>query len=318
MKSISNFIKRTKKNTRIFTVRLAISYSLSRRLLNVVYLKLTPVQRSLFHREFAKIFRNTYVHGNSGTWEVVFHGKSILMPLTSERFWLDWDSAVSITGHDINVKETYNALINSSEAPDFFIDIGGNYGTHSLLFLVHHIKTMTFEPNTSCHDYFREICKLNRVTPKLEPVALGERDGYVELSYPERDTWLGSIDAEVIKSLASTQELVKKKVGMKKLDDYLPQIENKQTLIKIDTEGNELAVLRGAVNTLQNILPKIIFECWGDDNRFGLFDFFAQHKYKIFNVPWDPVNKSQPLDFDQFIASSSTNFIAMPTLNEDL
>ncbi|CAA9891487.1 conserved hypothetical protein [Candidatus Methylobacter favarea] len=77
------------------------------------------------------------------------------MPLTSERFWLDWDTAVSITGHDIEIKQTYEALIGSSEPPELFIDIGANYGTHSLLFLVHQIKTITFEPNASCHDFFQ-------------------------------------------------------------------------------------------------------------------------------------------------------------------
>jgi FkbM family methyltransferase len=294
------------------SVRLIIAFSLTRRVLNAVYFQLTPYQRSLFHQKFAKLFRSRFVRGRNGIWKVFFQKKGILMPLTSERFWLDWDSAVSIIGHEIEVKQTYGALIGSSEAPELFIDIGANYGTHSLLFLVHHIKTITFEPNASCHDYFKQICKLNGVIPQLEPVALGEKDGYVELSYPERDTWLGSTNPKVKKKLASTQKLITERVKQKKIDDYVPQIEHYRTLIKIDTEGNELSVLRGAIKTLQGMKPTVIFECWSDSERAELFNFFSSQNYKICHLPWKPMDKTQSLKPNQFIASSSTNFVALP------
>lgn len=293
------------------SVRLIIAFSWSRRVLNAVYLQLTPYQRSLVHQKFHNIFRSSFVRGRNGIWKISFQKKSILMPLTSERFWLDWDSAVSIIGHEIEVKETYRALIDSSEAPELFIDIGANYGTHSLLFLVHHIKTITFEPNASCHDCFKQICKLNGVTPQLETVALGERDGYAELSYPESATWMGSTDAEVTKKLASTRKLVTEKVEQKMLDDYFPQIEHNRTLIKIDTEGTELSVLRGAIKILQEIKPIIIFECWGDSERTELFNFICSQNYKIYHLPWKPMDKTQPLKPNQFIDSSSTNFVAL-------
>jgi hypothetical protein len=169
------------------------AFTWSRQGLNAAYLALTPCHRATFHEWFAKIFRNTSVQARDGNWTVVFAGKSILMPLVSESLWLDWDTAVSIVGHDIEIKQTYEALIGSSTTkPTLFIDIGANYGTHSLLFLVHGIKTMTFEPNSSCHGCFARLCELNHVTPTIEGVALGAYHGYVKLSYPKRDTWLGS------------------------------------------------------------------------------------------------------------------------------
>ncbi len=298
------------------SVRVIAAFSWSRWVLNAVYLKLTPSQRARFHREFAKIFRNNYIRGSDGKWKVVFANKSILMPLTSEKFWLEWDSAVSIVGHDIEVKQTYEALVASSSGkPELFIDIGANYGTHSLLFLIHDITTMTFEPNTSCHDYFCKICKLNHVTPKLEPVALGDREGHVELSYPKRDTWLGSTNTEVINKLSLSQELVTEKVEQKTIDGYFPKIGNNRTLIKIDTEGNELSVLRGAMKTLQECKPLIIFECRGDNERIVIFDFFNSQNYSIYHLPWNPTYKAARLTSNQFLASSSTNFIAVPVSN---
>lgn len=179
------------------------------------------------------------------------------MPLTAERFWLDWDTALSIVGHETEIKDTYLALIGSREAPELFLDIGANYGTYSLLFLTHNIETITFEPNSSCHDYFREICELNGVVGRLEAVALGDSEGFVELAYPEKDTWLGTTDMNIAKSLARRQELVARIVKQKTIDGYLPEFENKSMLIKIDTEGTEYRVLQGGLKALQHrIGPK--------------------------------------------------------------
>ncbi len=237
------------------------------------------------------------------------------MPLTSAHFWLDWERAVSIVGHDVEVQQTYEAIIgSSSKRPTLFIDIGANYGTHSLLFLVHGIKTITFEPNSLCHDYFMQICKLNHVTPTLENLALGASQGVVELAYPKRDTSLGSINTNIIKILSQSQELAIEKVTLKTLDNYFPKIEHNRTLIKIDTEGNELAVLEGATKTIQEVQPVIIFECWtwNSNERTKIFDFFGSKNYSLYHLPWTPEYKAESLTFDHFLASSSTNFIAVP------
>jgi hypothetical protein len=142
----------------------------SRTLLNSLYLRMTPGQRSRFHQRLAKGFRETRLRPRSGRWEIVFAGKRVVMPLTTERFWLDWDNAVSIVGHDIEIKLTYEALIRSRMRPELFLDVGANYGVHSLLFLAHNIPTITFEPNSTCHAYLHETCKLKR----LEHIAVGD------------------------------------------------------------------------------------------------------------------------------------------------
>ncbi len=316
MMTIRRVTKRIKGGTQFLTrplVRAVAAFSWSRRVLNAVYLVLTPSQRSIFHESFAKIFRNNHIQGRDGNWKVVFAGKNILMPLDSENFWLDWDTAVSIVGHDMEVKQTYEALIGSSSTrPNLFIDIGANYGTHSLLFLVHGIRTITFEPNSSCHDHFSKLCNVNHVTPTLEGVALGACIRYVELTYPERDTWLGSTNSEIVDKLSQPSELKTEKVEQKMLDDYFPQIEHNRPLIKIDTEGNELAVLEGATKTLQDVQPMIIFECWSSIERTKIFNFLEPRNYSIYHLPWSPRSKAESLTSDQFLASSSTNFIALP------
>lgn len=310
---VANTIKRGVQFLSRSSVRAIAAFSWSRWVLNAVYMVLTPSQRALFHESFAKIFRNNHMQGRDGTWKVIFAGKNILMPLASETFWLDWDTAVSIVGHDIEVKQTYEALTClSSMKPDLFIDIGANYGTHSVLFLVHGIRTITFEPNSSCRDYFMKICRLNHITPTLERVALGASNGHVELKYPKCDTWLGSTNVEVLNKLSLSSELIVEKVARKTLDDYFSQIENSRTLIKIDTEGNELAVLEGATRTLKEVQPTIIFESNPSSERAKLFDFLDSRNYAVHRLPWSPKSKDESVSSDQFLVSLVTNFIAIP------
>jgi FkbM family methyltransferase len=284
----------------------------SRTLLNSVYLRMTPAQRSRFHQRFAKGFRETRLHPRSGRWEIVFAGKRVVMPLTTERFWLDWDNAVSIIGHDIEIKLTYEALIGSRMRPELFLDIGANYGVHSLLFLAHNISTITFEPNSTCHAYLHETCKLNGYTPRLEHIAVGDCCDRVDLFYPKRDTWLGSTNRDVVDETSGAMELITEKVEQKTVDDYLPQMSNLRTLIKIDVEGNEISVLRGAQQTLKKVKPIVIFECFKQSEWNSISEFFRSMHYKISALPWRPTDRESIVLNSAFPPRLGTNFIALP------
>lgn len=288
-----------------------VANSSKRKILNEKYLNLSPAQKQRFHTKFSKAFRDRSYSGNSGVWNVHFAGKTVQMPLNKERMWLDWDSALSIVGHDVEVKQTYEALVNSTNPPELFIDIGANYGTHSLLFLVQPIETTTFEPNASCHSFFREICELNEVSPRLKAVALGAGKGKTTLTYPEQRTWLGSTDAEVAGELSTEHEVVTDTVPQKTLDNYLPRMKAKKTLVKIDTEGNELAVLQGAEKILKEVQPTIIFESFGEGERKDLFHFLSDESYNIYGLPWHPDDRQTPLSYNKFLKGQSLNFIAV-------
>jgi FkbM family methyltransferase len=300
-------------------VKVLATNSLSRKWLNTLYQRLTFAQMRFFHRNFAKIFRDEHRQVEPGHWRVNFAGQQILLPLSSERFWLDWDIAVSILGQDVEIKETYASLINSSEPPEIFVDIGANYGIHSLPFLTHQIETIAFEPNTSCHDYLREVCALNAMKLRIEDVALGDRDSYVELWYPEKDAWLGSTDISVKQKLEAKHNLTTRRVRQKTLDEYLTDIGNRRLLIKIDAEGSEYRILQGALCTLQKNRPLVLFESRRDDNnRCELFDLFSSQNYGVAHLPWFQDQPTPLLNLPEFLDSAATNFIAVPAKhNED-
>jgi len=94
-------------------------------------------------------------------------------------------------------------------------------------------------------------------------------------------------------------------IQCERLDNILSP-EYRVDFIKIDVEGYELAVLRGAVDTLKRYRPALLFEC----NRAGLsrsgftstqiFEFLTQHQsYSVFLLK-DFLKDNQPLDYERF------------------
>jgi FkbM family methyltransferase len=267
---------------------------------------------SFFHGHFAKLFRDSHRQVDEGQWRLDFAGRQLILPLRPERFWLDWDAALSTLGHETEIKRTYASLILSSSRPELFIDVGASYGTHSILFLIHGIAALSFEPNVSCHEYFRELCALNRVTPRIESVALADGNGAAELSFPEAETWLGTTDPEVRRGLSARTVLTHRQVQQVPLDRYLSEFRNQRILVKIDTEGNEGLVLRGAVRTLERCRPVVIFESFPKGRRDDLFAFFCDAGYGVVDLPWVPGQASRRFNVEGFVGSKATNFGAVP------
>ena len=106
-----------------------------------------------------------------------------------------------VIGHDIDVKQTYESLVQPDERPDIFLDVGANYGTHSILFLSAGIPVAAFEPNPNCAQRFQVMCALNNLAGRWEPVALGEAAGEVELVFPKDQTWLGTVSGDIASEL---------------------------------------------------------------------------------------------------------------------
>jgi FkbM family methyltransferase len=282
------------------------------RALNAIYRRLgTPVHTWMQPR-YAKLFRDGNHALAESRWELRFAGLPVVLPLHPWRAWLDWDAAFSLLGHESEIKRSYHALLKGPTPPDLFVDIGGNYGMHSLLFLVCGVEALTFEPNSACHDYFREVCSLNAVRPRLEHAALGAEAGEVELYFPERETWLGSLDPDVIAELRGRTELRVERVAVRTLDEYERQFAGRRVLLKIDAEGHESAVLRGAERTIRTHRPLVIFEVHGERRRARVLEQFTAFGYRLAPLPIDPGQAIVALGPDEFMRASGDDYMAIP------
>lgn len=87
-------------------------------------------------------------------------------------------------------------------------------------------------------------------------------------------------------------------------------------LIKIDSEGNELSIIKGGVDTIKKYKPIIYFECadihiinygYTSDDIFNLLDSL---QYDIYNLDFQKINKTQLKKYTAESHSFYHNFIA--------
>jgi hypothetical protein len=94
-------------------------------------------------------------------------------------------------------------------------------------------------------------------------------------------------------------------VPVMRLDDVVERDGAVPDLVKIDTEGTEAGVLRGAMTTLERARPLVVFESWpGRHDREVIRDLLHDAGYTIGEVAPGPGR--------DFIASPASNFVARP------
>jgi len=266
--------------------------------------------KAIAHRAWAKLFRDSDAAFESGEWRVRFAGRDVLVPLSRARAWLDWDVALSLLGHDPEIKRTYAALVRSPRRPRLFFDVGANYGTHSLLLLAHGVRVVTFEPNPTCAPVFEELCRANGVGGRWEAVALGGEEDLVELCFDERDTWAGSTCGPPAAAGEGARHRLR--VPQTTLDAYVERLAEAPDWVKLDVEGAEHRVLAGARRTLCGSRPRVIFESWAGPARARIAQEFARAGYRICALPWDATGEPHALTAEAFLASTATNYLADP------
>lgn len=290
-------------------IRLLVRTTPTRVALNYLHNRLSYAQREAFFWAFASAFRGTEDSGfKPRLWKVRFGDEHVLMPLSPPGLWEKWGLAIGATGHDHVVKETYEYILRASSfRPSVFVDLGANSGVHSLLIAKRGVHVIAFEPNPLCAPTAIELFAINRVDVEWNSFAVGSETRESVLTFPVGDTSLGVVSDRVIEG----DGLKNFTVRQVRLDDQT--IPPGKVLIKIDVEGNELAVLKGASTLLRERSPLIVFEsnrC--DPNRSAIYSFLTAQQYRIELLPWSPCYKPSRLRMEAFLGSESNNFIAIP------
>jgi FkbM family methyltransferase len=148
-----------------------------------------------------------------------------------------------------SIDYAYNYVKNFNHA----IDIGANVGLHTVRFAQKFKRVFSFEPVTSVHECLKKnILKFKNV--ENYKVGLGQEHTHEVISIPKNNTNCGQYSIVDFQNFQN--DLVNEKIIIKRLDDYnLPA-----DLIKIDTQGYELPILRGSIETLKKNFPVLILE----------------------------------------------------------
>lgn len=181
------------------------------------------------------------------------------------------------------------------------LDIGANMGSFTIPMAKHKPKMgfVSFEPQRMVYHQLCGNLAINNISNvKAINVGLGEQDELLKVTVPDyaREENIGafSLDEEVRGHddyLCKTADRVEM-IEIRQLDSF--QIGNVR-LIKIDVEGMELNVLKGAVQTLEHSkYPPILFEAWTHKSWFlprrqELMDYLEKLGYTIHSFGDDNV-----------------------------
>lgn len=153
-------------------------------------------------------------------------------------------------------------LLHLLRAEDLFIDIGANIGSYTILASAHvGAETFSFEPVPSTFSHLINNISINQLMDKVRPfnIGLGSQKSNIKFT--------STLDT--MNHVATQDEVKTIIVPLEVLDDILQDTKS-PILIKIDVEGFETEVIKGASKTLaKSDLKAIIIELNGSGARYN-------------------------------------------------
>jgi FkbM family methyltransferase len=175
------------------------------------------------------------------------------------------------------------ALVEALGPNDIAVDVGANKGNHILWLSrsVPHGRVVAFEPQPALADYLcRAVCALNFRNVTIESAAVSDHAGKMILHIPGAGDSPG---ASLERAVASFETCRDVEVPVVTLDEYFKETKARISAIKVDVEGHELSVFRGAKDILRKYSPILVFECenrhLSNGNVFTVLDYLRSLGY---------------------------------------
>lgn len=187
------------------------------------------------------------------------------------------------------------------------IDVGANFGMYTVRLAALSRECIAFEPIPSLA---RALSRGFGKRVRLIQSALSDRSGTTELRVPALHTGYSTID--VANRLTSRQaaRIHRLEVAVARLDDF--EISD-VGFIKIDVEGHEEAVLRGAVATLARCRPNLLVEVEDRHNEGcvrRLLDWMNAQRYRAFCILHGSLRDLTDLDLSVHQATTAAEYYA--------
>lgn len=186
---------------------------------------------------------------------------------------------------------------------DCFIDVGANIGVMTLFAsqcVGENGHVFSYEASLSTLKILEENIQLNdRKNIFVCPFALGATNGKAKIY----DNW--QVNRGGASLIIKAQNAVSQEVDVHLLDEVLPA-DIIPSMIKIDVEGFELEVLKGAQSILKKYKPILIVEFSEDrenvhNSSAEIVDFIRSHaKYSLFKLAGGKERKSKLIEIKSY------------------
>jgi FkbM family methyltransferase len=176
------------------------------------------------------------------------------------------------------------ALVGAIRPGETAVDVGANKGSFvpSLSWAAGPGRVVAFEPQPALAEYLRCACRAARLTNVVvEAAGVSDRAGRQTLHVPGAGAASPGASFEpTVAALSPGRDLP---VPVVTLDEYFRSESRRIAAIKVDVEGHELAVLRGAREILARHAPLVVFECEarhvGEEGVRAALGFFKERGY---------------------------------------
>jgi FkbM family methyltransferase len=279
----------------------------------------TPFQRL---RRFIKISPYEKSTGIARHWRDYFPNSYVLLRLPTETWWLAGNSSLDhrlLHATELEFERAELNLVGAILQPGMtFVDIGAHHGLYTLLasrLVGRKGKVVAFEPSPRERARLRKNLLLNVTTNvQVESFALGSAKGEATLYLVEgQQDWCNSLRPPA--ELVSTHPV---RVPVRRLDEFA---DGEIDFIKLDAEGGELEILKGASNIWQR-RPRPLVLAEVEDIRTQPWGYKASEILRYlaaFGYQWFAVGKNgglAPADLESKLSAS--NFLAVPQEKSEL
>jgi FkbM family methyltransferase len=179
--------------------------------------------------------------------------------------------------------ETSDWLVKNIGQGQVFFDVGANWGYFTILGgkrVGERGRVIAFEPISQHASTIRDHARVNYMDQiTVEEKAVSEKAGTARflVERESANSHLEDIDMTHAKSAVQTRITVE----VTTLDIYVDQAGVIPGVVKIDVEGAEIHVLKGAKNLLKKSRPHLLVSTHGEDLKRSCTDLLRDHGYEV-------------------------------------
>jgi FkbM family methyltransferase len=253
----------------------------------------------------------------SFTWRARLPSGVLMVPVVPElqRSWTD--ALLWRWPPNLPMRRLYQVYLTCRGPRGTLVDVGANDGSHSWLFSLAGWRCVAFEPQPDCVTFLRRVAAMNRFTDlAVEQSAVGDQPTSTATLYVSASSWFSSLDRAHVQRFEPPEPATVKVVT---LDAYCQEHALRPTCIKIDVEGHELHVLRGARNVIAEAKPDLIVEVSRNQNiREGIWQLLAPLDYCAYALVESGLLPISMLEAFHMVTPEAAHIDALFTVDREL